>query len=30
VLNTTNEADAEKEEAGWTATKRAAMALLAP
>ena len=30
VLNTTNEADAEKEEAGWTSTKRAAMALLAP
>jgi CubicO group peptidase (beta-lactamase class C family) len=30
VLNTTNEADPEKEEAGWTATKRAAMALLAP
>jgi hypothetical protein len=30
VLNTTNEADAEKEEAGWTSTKRAAMTLLAP
>jgi CubicO group peptidase (beta-lactamase class C family) len=30
VLNTTNEADPAGEEAGWTATKRAAMALLAP
>jgi CubicO group peptidase (beta-lactamase class C family) len=30
VLNTSNEADSERREAGWTAVKREAMALLAP
>jgi CubicO group peptidase (beta-lactamase class C family) len=30
VLNTTSQVNSEKEEAGWTATKRQAMALLAP